>query len=179
MCATDVAVIVPLRVLVPLLLLKTARRALTALRIIPEHPLKTRHIHLNFITVPLASVLILLAAGVFHAQTLRDGIVGANGIQPLNIMALFISLVSLLPPPSDYSAGARSQATNCSYPDSNGRGTNPHAFLTRHTSRFRWMPPGSSGSLHSGSRARAALPGAGCTPISMCSSSCAASSSET
>ncbi|KAI0794150.1 hypothetical protein C8Q74DRAFT_560085 [Fomes fomentarius] len=94
---SNVAVIVPLRLLVPPLLLKNARRALTALHILPERhahdsPLKTRHIHLNFITVPLASVLILLAAGVFHGRTLRDGIVGANGIQPLNIMALFISL---------------------------------------------------------------------------------------
>ncbi|RPD57388.1 hypothetical protein L226DRAFT_547068 [Lentinus tigrinus ALCF2SS1-7] len=54
--------------------------------------LPTRHVHLNFVTVPLISVLILLAAGVFTGRTLRDGIVGTSGIQPLNIMALFISL---------------------------------------------------------------------------------------
>ncbi|KAH9912762.1 uncharacterized protein BXZ73DRAFT_93066 [Epithele typhae] len=55
-------------------------------------PPKRRHLHLNFITVPLISVLLLLACGVFNGRTLRDGIVGTNGIEPLNIMALFISL---------------------------------------------------------------------------------------
>ncbi|KAI9061439.1 hypothetical protein FKP32DRAFT_1613079 [Trametes sanguinea] len=50
------------------------------------------YVHLNFITVPLISVLILLAAGVFDAGTLRDGIVGTGGVRPLNIMGLFISL---------------------------------------------------------------------------------------
>lgn len=54
---------------------------------------KPRHISLNFITVPLASVLLLLATKVFNSQTVRDGIVGTGGVSPLNIMALFISLV--------------------------------------------------------------------------------------
>ncbi|KAI0629718.1 hypothetical protein C8Q77DRAFT_1236349 [Trametes polyzona] len=53
---------------------------------------KPRYIPLNFIIVPLVSVLVLLAAGVFDGQTVRDGIVGTGGVSPLNIMALFISL---------------------------------------------------------------------------------------
>ncbi|KAI0362901.1 hypothetical protein BV20DRAFT_1058530 [Pilatotrama ljubarskyi] len=47
---------------------------------------------LFFVSIPLASVLLLLAAGVFDGQTIRDGVVGTSGVQPLNIMALFISL---------------------------------------------------------------------------------------
>ncbi|OJT07874.1 hypothetical protein TRAPUB_1224 [Trametes pubescens] len=54
--------------------------------------LKPQYIPLNFITIPLASVLLLLATRVFNSQTVRDGIVGTGGVSPLNIMALFISL---------------------------------------------------------------------------------------
>ncbi|TFK86673.1 hypothetical protein K466DRAFT_523769 [Polyporus arcularius HHB13444] len=91
---SNVAVILPLRVPIPIVLLHIGHHILVLLRIVPDShtPLKTRHVHLNFITVPLASVLLLLAAGVFDGKTLRDGIVGTSGIQPLNIMALFISL---------------------------------------------------------------------------------------
>ncbi|RPD57395.1 hypothetical protein L226DRAFT_512254 [Lentinus tigrinus ALCF2SS1-7] len=91
---SNLAVITPLRVPVPIVLLQAAHHVLVTLRIVPKQhsPLKTRHVHLNFITVSLISVLILLAAGVFTGRTLRDGIVGTSGIQPLNIMALFISL---------------------------------------------------------------------------------------
>ena len=91
----DLAVIAPFRIAVPLFLLEAARHVLVSLRIAPNKhtALKTRHVHLNFITVPLLSVLVLLASGVFTGRTVRDGIVGTSGIQPLNIMALFISLV--------------------------------------------------------------------------------------
>ncbi|KAI0692424.1 hypothetical protein C8T65DRAFT_669686 [Cerioporus squamosus] len=91
---SNIAVILPLRIPIPIVLLHIVYHALVTLRIVPysSTPLKTRHIHLNFITVPLVSVLLLLAAGGFNGRTLRDGIVGTGGIQPLNIMALFISL---------------------------------------------------------------------------------------
>ncbi|PIL32705.1 transporter [Ganoderma sinense ZZ0214-1] len=99
---SNVAVIFPLRVPIPRFVQETATHALVVLRIAPEpadrpesHASQTtrrRHVHLNFITVPLLSVLVLLAAGVFDGQTLRDGVLGTAGIQPLNIMALFISL---------------------------------------------------------------------------------------
>ncbi|KAI0323688.1 hypothetical protein GY45DRAFT_1365430 [Cubamyces sp. BRFM 1775] len=56
------------------------------------HGVKPTYVRLNFITVPLASVLLLLALGVFDRQTVRDGVLGTAGVQPLNIMALFISL---------------------------------------------------------------------------------------
>ena len=97
----DFAVIFPVHVPIPAVALAFAHDALAALRIVPprsaaaatESASRKHHLHLNFITVPLLSVLILLAAGVFTGQTVRDGIVGSDGIQPLNIMALFISLV--------------------------------------------------------------------------------------
>ncbi|EPT02440.1 hypothetical protein FOMPIDRAFT_1029292 [Fomitopsis schrenkii] len=45
--------------------------------------------------LPLISVLVLLATGAIDGAVIRDGIVGANGVQPLDIMALFISLAYL------------------------------------------------------------------------------------
>lgn len=60
----------------------------------PTRPQRRRHIRLNYITVPLLAVLILLASGAIDGQVLKRGIVGADGVKPINIMALFISLVS-------------------------------------------------------------------------------------
>ena len=49
----------------------------------------------GFQTAPLAAVLLLLAAGAIHGTEVREGITGTSGVQPLDVMALFISLVSL------------------------------------------------------------------------------------
>ena len=70
-------------------------KGLVKVKILPSstRPSKRRHIRLNFITVPLASVLILLACGAIDGSVLKRGIIGADGVKPLNIMALFISLV--------------------------------------------------------------------------------------
>ncbi|KAL1945316.1 hypothetical protein VTO73DRAFT_2167 [Trametes versicolor] len=92
---SNLAVIFPLRLPVPVAFLRAGRHVLVRARVLPDRPqamVKPRHISLNFITVPLASVLLLLAAKVFNSQTVRDGIVGTGGVSPLNIMALFISL---------------------------------------------------------------------------------------
>ncbi|KAI0359203.1 hypothetical protein OH77DRAFT_1010853 [Trametes cingulata] len=93
---SNLAVIFPLRLPVPQVLIKPARHLLTRCRILaPQHSphaAKPAYLPLNYITVPLVSVLLLLAAGVFDGGTVRDGVVGTNGVQPLNIMALFISL---------------------------------------------------------------------------------------
>ncbi|KAH9856734.1 hypothetical protein C2E23DRAFT_900749 [Lenzites betulinus] len=93
---SNLAVIFPLRLPIPNNLLRHTRNVLTLVRILPERhrqaPLKPRYIPLNFITVPLISVLLLLAVGVFDKGTVHDGIVGTGGVSPLNIMALFISL---------------------------------------------------------------------------------------
>lgn len=50
---------------------------------------------LNFQTTPVAAVIFLLATKTASGNDVRHGVVGDNGIQPLNIMALFISLVRM------------------------------------------------------------------------------------
>ena len=40
--------------------------------------------------------MLLLATGVLHGREVRDGIAGTSGVEPLDIMALFISLVGIL-----------------------------------------------------------------------------------
>ena len=63
-------------------------------------PLKTRHVLLNFIIVPLLSVLSLLVSGVFTGRTVQDGIVGTSGIRPLrtspSALLLFAFLMFIL-----------------------------------------------------------------------------------
>jgi len=39
-------------------------------------------------------VLLLLALKVIRRADVRNGIIGADGVKPINIMTLFISLVS-------------------------------------------------------------------------------------
>ncbi|KAI0695543.1 hypothetical protein BC835DRAFT_1273245 [Cytidiella melzeri] len=51
-----------------------------------------RKITVGFQTAPLAAVLLLLATGVLHVKEIREGIVGTSGVEPLDIMALFMSL---------------------------------------------------------------------------------------
>jgi len=46
----------------------------------------------NFLTLPLLAVLLLLALGAIDGVVIQRGIVGADGVHPLDIMALFISL---------------------------------------------------------------------------------------
>ncbi|KAH8118958.1 hypothetical protein DFH11DRAFT_1562144 [Phellopilus nigrolimitatus] len=48
---------------------------------------------INFQTAPLIAVLLLLATRVLDGTDVRQGIVGTNGIEPIAIMALFMSLV--------------------------------------------------------------------------------------
>lgn len=58
------------------------------------------HVTIGFQTAPLVAVLLLLAAGVLHGTEVRDGITGTSGVEPLDIMALFISLVRAVTTPS-------------------------------------------------------------------------------
>lgn len=69
--------------------------ALAKCRIIPleyERP-RGRHVQLDFRTVPLISVLFLLACRAISLTDVRRGILGADGVKPIDIMSLFISLV--------------------------------------------------------------------------------------
>ena len=49
---------------------------------------------IDFQTAPLIAVLLLLATGSLKGSDVRKGIVGTNEVEPLNIMALFVSLVN-------------------------------------------------------------------------------------
>ncbi|KAI0667127.1 hypothetical protein C8Q78DRAFT_1176287 [Trametes maxima] len=94
---SNIGVIFPQQIIIPTVFAGAIQRILVRARIVPEqqypsHNISPKRIHLNFITVPLASTILLLVTGVFDGQTVRDGIVGTGGVQPLNIMALFISL---------------------------------------------------------------------------------------
>lgn len=91
----DTAVVLPARIPIPRPVLKVLADICVYIRILPPPgpPLRRAHVNLNFITVPLLSVLILLASGAINATVVRNGIVGADGVQPLDIMALFMSLV--------------------------------------------------------------------------------------
>ena len=48
---------------------------------------------IDFVTLPPAVVLLLLAMGVLRPEDIRTGITGSGGVRPLDIMALFLSLV--------------------------------------------------------------------------------------
>ena len=49
----------------------------------------------------MIAVLLLLATKAINGAVLRHGILGTDGIQPINIMALFISLVRAMYLPSN------------------------------------------------------------------------------
>lgn len=95
---SDIAVIAPVGIPIPQFAATQAAKLLVGARLISptSKPLKQRHLRLNLITVPLFSVLLLLSTSAIDGQIIRKGIFGADGIKPLDIMALFISLVSIM-----------------------------------------------------------------------------------
>ncbi|KIP03230.1 hypothetical protein PHLGIDRAFT_497949 [Phlebiopsis gigantea 11061_1 CR5-6] len=94
---SNVVIIFPLRATIPHVITTSATNLLVNYKIMPSRsrPYKTLHLHFNFITVPLAAVLILLASKAIDGTVVKSGIVGADGVKPINIMALFISLAYL------------------------------------------------------------------------------------
>ncbi|EMD30579.1 hypothetical protein CERSUDRAFT_127779 [Gelatoporia subvermispora B] len=94
---SNTAVVLPARIPIPRPVLKVLADICVYTRILPPSgsPLRRAHVDLNFITVPLLSVLVLLVSGAINATVVRNGIVGADGVQPLDIMALFMSLAYL------------------------------------------------------------------------------------
>ncbi|KAI0048829.1 hypothetical protein FA95DRAFT_1557582 [Auriscalpium vulgare] len=92
--ATTIIIIFPFRVPIPRAGIALAHEALVYCCIVEpaREPLHRVYLPVNFLTVPLFSVLLLLAAQVIDGTVVRRGVVGADGVQPLDIMALFISL---------------------------------------------------------------------------------------
>lgn len=99
--SSDVAVIFPVRIPIHHTVTLALAKGLAWARVVPpihsEDPPRRRHVVLNYITVPLFSVLLLLATKAIDGPIVKRGIVGDDGIQPLNILALFISLVGVKP----------------------------------------------------------------------------------
>ncbi|KAH8103520.1 hypothetical protein BXZ70DRAFT_736053 [Cristinia sonorae] len=93
---SNVAVIFPVKIPIFHGITVTVSKLLSWTRIISppdgDEPQKRRHIGLNYISVPLFSVLLLLAIGAINGTVIRKGIVGDEGVKPINILALFISL---------------------------------------------------------------------------------------
>jgi len=95
----DAAVIFPIRIPIPRWITLQVTKFLAWARVLPpvdpDEPLRRRYIILNFITLPLFSVLLLLATKAIDGSIIQRGIVGDDGVKPLNILALFISLAYL------------------------------------------------------------------------------------
>ena len=92
---TDIVVIFPFRVPLPRLVVSAIRDALVKCRILPRTSeyLRRQYLPVNFLSAPIMAVLLLLATQAINSGVLRRGILGSDGVQPINIMALFISLV--------------------------------------------------------------------------------------
>ena len=91
------AVIFPTRIPLPCLELSQLAKSLAEKQVIKPRKASCRRAHLpiDFTTVPVFSVLLLLATKCIDGHDLRRGIVGEDGVKPLSIMALFISLVRI------------------------------------------------------------------------------------
>lgn len=72
---------------------KLPRSLLVRLRIIEKY--SDVKIEFSYKNVPVISVLFLLATTTIDGSVIRKGIIGSDGIHPLNIMSLFISLAYL------------------------------------------------------------------------------------
>ena len=93
--SSDVAVIFPTKIPLPCFELSPLAKFLAEKRVIKPRKSSYRrsYLRLDFTTVPLFAVLLLLATKCIDGRDLRRGIVGDGGVKPLSIMALFISLV--------------------------------------------------------------------------------------
>lgn len=100
----DVFMVFPVKVhiCVPFFLAQAVRKALSHVRILDATAPSVLHdnprlfwmkFRIDHKIAPIAAVLLLLATGAIRGQVVRDGILGADGVHPLDIMALFISLV--------------------------------------------------------------------------------------
>jgi hypothetical protein len=92
----DIIVIFPFRVPLPRFAVSAFRNVLVKCRItLPRtsQPLRRRYLTVNFLSAPIMAILLLLATQAIDSGVLRRGILGSDGVRPINIMALFVSLV--------------------------------------------------------------------------------------
>jgi hypothetical protein len=93
--SSDVAVILPAKIPLPCFELSLLARFLAEKRVTKPRKSSYRrnHLRVDFTTVPLFAVLLLLATKRIDGDDLRRGIIGDGGVKPLSIMTLFIALV--------------------------------------------------------------------------------------
>ncbi|KAI0302282.1 hypothetical protein B0F90DRAFT_1816498 [Multifurca ochricompacta] len=94
---TNLTIIFPFRVPLPKVAVSVIHFGLVKCRVVPHtpEPLRQQYFPVNFLTAPTIAVLSLLACKAINSSVLRLGILGADGVEPINIMALFISLAYL------------------------------------------------------------------------------------
>ncbi|KZT61161.1 hypothetical protein CALCODRAFT_464540 [Calocera cornea HHB12733] len=92
--ATNIIIIAPVSVPIPLRVWTGARQTLIYLRALePARGYRAApRFRFDFSTVPVIAVLLLLATRCIGGEDVYKGIVGSNGIKPYDIMCLFISL---------------------------------------------------------------------------------------
>ncbi|KAF8314602.1 uncharacterized protein EI90DRAFT_3089590 [Cantharellus anzutake] len=101
----NVLVVIPftIRCTLPAVIVRPLETFLTKSRIIPGKPSaanehRTASASLEFAipidhsTAPLLAVLVLLSTGSITGREVRDGVLGSDGVKPIDVMALFISL---------------------------------------------------------------------------------------
>ncbi len=97
----DLIVVFPFRVYLPSQFTAICRTILSKLKALPPRSSINGHqrhtdrwsMHVDYSNLPVAAVLFLLSTTAIDGNAVRKGIVGDEGIHPLDIMALFISLV--------------------------------------------------------------------------------------
>lgn len=91
----DIIIMFPFRIPIPQFLASFAYGLLVKCYIVPPstEPHRRIYIRVNFLSAPFIAVLFLLAVQAIDGMVVKKGILGADGVQPINIMALFISLV--------------------------------------------------------------------------------------
>ncbi|KAF8483677.1 hypothetical protein DFH94DRAFT_723445 [Russula ochroleuca] len=94
---SNIIVIFPFRIPLPRIVASTSHDVLVKFRILPRtsEPLRRPYLSVNFLSGPMISVLLLIAVKAINGAALKHGIVGTDGILPISIMALFISLAYL------------------------------------------------------------------------------------
>ena len=93
--APDIVVIFPFRIPLPRIVSSASHNVFVKFRIFPRasEPLRKQYVSVNFLTGPMISVLLLLAVKAINGAVLKHGIIGADGVEPISIMALFVSLM--------------------------------------------------------------------------------------
>ncbi|KAI0002290.1 hypothetical protein BJV74DRAFT_973951 [Russula compacta] len=91
---SNIIVIFPFRVPLPRPAASFFHDVLVKFRIFPRtsEPPRRSYLPVNFLSGPIIAILLLLATRTINGVVLKHGILGADGVQPMSIMALFISL---------------------------------------------------------------------------------------